>query len=273
MKKLSLPDLQKKARQIRTDIIRMVAEVGKCHVGGSLSATDLLVGLYFGKTLKYRPQDPKWESRDRFILSCGHYAPAWYAVLAKAGYFDPKKLLNLRKIDSFLQGHPSRLHSDFVEVSSGSLGQGLSVGVGMAIGLRLENGGNVWVLTSDAEYQEGQTWEAIMAAAKFKLGNLKVIVDVNGIQIDGFIGDLMPFGDLVQKFKSFGWSVVSIDGHDFDQIIESYQTALSIKNKPVAIIGKTIAGKGVSFMEGKWQWHDGELTKEQFKKAIKELGG
>ncbi|HUW22304.1 MAG TPA: transketolase [Candidatus Bathyarchaeia archaeon] len=294
MPKNSIFYLKEKASQIRTDIINMTAAVGKCHLAGPLSSVDLITALYFSKILKYDAKNPLWDKRDRFILSCGHYAPVWYSVLARVGYFNPKELINLRQIESFLQGHPSCLHSNFVEVSTGSLGQGLSVGVGMALGLKLRNTSagvkldlpadseshdssevnrnNIWVLTSDAEYQEGQTWEAIMSGSKFRLGNLKVIVDTNGIQIDGLIKDLMPLGNLVTKLENFGWTVFSIDGHDMSQIIGSYQTALEIRNKPVAIVAKTIAGKGVSFIEGKWQWHDGELTKEQLKTAIRELG-
>ena len=267
-------NLEEKAHLIRADILRMAASSGGCHLAGPLSVTDLLVGLYFGEILRFDPKNPAWSDRDRFILSCGHYAPAWYAILARCGYFGPDELTNLRQIGSFLQGHPSRLHSNFVEVSTGSLGQGLSVGLGMALGLRLQPSQFkpvVWVLTSDAEYQEGQTWEAVMAAPKFKVGNLKVIVDANNIQIDGSVSEVMPLGNLAEKLADFNWSVLEIEGHDFNQILKAYRTALQITDRPVVIIAKTIAGKGVSFMEGKWQWHDGKLDDKQLEQALREL--
>lgn len=264
--------LEMSSRQVRVEILKMVRAAGEAHLGGPLSSTDLLVALYLDGFLNYHPEEPDWPGRDRFILSCGHYAPAWYAVLAQAGFFSEEKLGSLRQLDSELQGHPSRLHADFVEVSSGSLGQGLSVGVGMGLGLRLQGDHQqVWVMGSDAEFQEGQVWEAVMAAAKFKLGNLQLIVDVNGIQIDGLTDEIMPIKDLFAKLTSFGWHVIKVDGHDFESIRWGYRTALGFKKDPVAILAKTTAGKGVSFMEDKWEWHSGKLTDDQLAQAIKEV--
>ncbi|MCJ7827756.1 transketolase [Patescibacteria group bacterium] len=264
--------LEQKTRWVREEVLRMAYEVGGCHLAGPLSATDLLVVLYFSGLLNYRADQPKWTGRDRLILSCGHYAPAWYAVLARAGYFPSSELKNLRQFGSRLQGHPSRRHANFVEASSGLLGQGLSVGVGMGLGLRLAKKTNqVWVLCSDAEPQEGQFWEAVQAASKFRLGNLQLIIDQNNIQIDGQVEEVMPQRNLAAKLKEFGWLVIELDGHDLVQLKEGYQTALEVKDKPVAIVAKTTAGKGVSFMENDWRWHDGRLSKAQLALAVGEV--
>lgn len=265
-------NLEKIARSLRREILKMVFEAGSGHIGGSFSSLDILVGLYFGGVLSFNSKKPNWRNRDRFILSNGHVCPAFYAVLSEAGFFSKKKLKTLRALGSDLQGHPHNLSLPGVENSSGPLGQGLSIAVGMALSAKMDQASwRVYCLTSDGEHNEGQTWEAVMAASKYKLDNLTVMVDKNGIQIDGTTDEVMPLGDLAAKYLSFGFNALEIDGHKFSQILDAFEAAENHKRKPSVIIAKTILGKGVSFMEGKHQWHADAPTKLELEKALKDL--
>jgi transketolase len=264
-------DLKKIARQIKINIIKMIAAAGSGHPAGSLGIVDILVALYF-KLLKHNPKNPEWENRDRFLLSAGHLCPALYATLAAAGYFPQEELMTLRALGSRLQGHSHRNSPPGVEISAGSLGQGLSVTCGMALGAKLDKKNyKIICLTSDGEHDEGQVWEAAMFATKYKLSNIVQIIDRNHIQIDGTTETIMPIEPLKDKYQAFGWQTLKIDGHDFEQIIQAYTKANASVDKPTVIIAKTIPGKGVSFMEGKWEWHGKAPTQEEAEKAIKEL--
>lgn len=250
----------------------MVAEAGSGHPGGSLSSTDIVTALYFS-VLRQRPDDPGWPDRDRFILSKGHCAPVLYAALARSGYFPVDDLPNLRKIDCHLQGHPDMHKTPGVEISSGSLGQGLSVSIGMALAMRLDKlPGHIFTLLGDGESQEGEVWEAAMAAAQFGLANLTAIVDANGLQIDGFTRDVMNVEPLPEKFAAFGWNTLAVDGHDFEQLIDAMQSSRSA-DKPTAIIARTVKGKGVSFMENKAGWHGKAPSTDEAQQALAELRG
>jgi transketolase len=267
------PDVDYKslARDMRVDIIRMIETAGSGHPGGSLSVIDLLTVLYW-KFLKHDPKKPDWTDRDRVILSKGHACPALYAVMAKRGYFDKSLLGTLRKLDSPLQGHPDRLRLPGIEFSSGSLGQGLSVGLGIAFAEKLDKrASKAYVILGDGEMQEGQLWEAFMAAPKFKLDNLIAIVDHNGGQIDGQVHDVMDLEPLGDKLRSFNWDVQTIDGHDYDAIEKALANAQKADGMPHAIIAKTIKGKGVSFMEGNIAWHGSAPKKEDADKAVQEI--
>lgn len=249
----------------------MTASAGSGHPGGSLSCCDILVALYF-KVLRHNPKNPKWEDRDRFILSKGHSAPALYACLAEAGYFPQDELLTLRKLGSPLQGHPSMNTLLGIEISTGSLGQGLSVGNGIALTGRLDGKDyRTFVLLGDGECDEGQVWEAAMAASHYKLDNLCAIVDRNGLQIDGPTEEVMALEPLAEKWKAFGWKVIEIDGHNFNQILSALNPDKVEKDKPLVIIARTIKGKGVSFMEGVVDFHGKAPTKEQRDLALEEL--
>lgn len=261
------------SRQLRIDILKCLANAGSGHTGGSLSAIDIITALYFYK-MRHNPQDPDWEERDKFVLSKGHGAPAWYAVLARAGYFSPNELQNLRQVDCMLQGHPYSRNTPGVEASSGSLGQGLSVANGLAMAARLDNKPTrVYALLGDGENQEGQVWEAAMTAAHYRLDNLCAIVDNNGLQIDGTTSKIMNVEPLAEKWHAFGWQVLEIDGHNFHEIINALDTAEKIKGKPTMIIAKTVKGKGVSFMENKVQYHGVAPTEKELEQALVELGG
>ena len=250
----------------------MTAAAGSGHPGGSLSSADIVTALYF-KVLNHHPDDPKWSQRDRFVLSKGHCAPILYAALARSGYFPVCDLLNLRKIDCHLQGHPDMHKTPGVETSSGSLGQGLSISVGMALAMRLDGlPGHIYTLMGDGESQEGEVWEGAMAAAHYKLGNLTAIVDTNGLQIDGFTKDVMNVEPLAQKYEAFGWETVSIDGHDFQQILDALEWGRQAKG-PSAIIAKTVKGKGVSFMENQAGWHGKAPSVKEAEQALMELKG
>ena len=268
-----LKHLTSVANTIRQDIIKMLAESASGHPGGSLSAVEILTSLYFSE-MNIDPEKPKWEDRDRFVLSKGHAAPLLYAVLAERGYFDRKQLMTLRKIGSMLQGHPNMNETPGVDMSTGSLGQGLSAANGMAIAGKLDKKNyRVYTLLGDGELEEGQVWEAAMAAAHYKLDNLTAFVDHNGLQIDGPITKVMnpePIGD---KFKAFGWNVIDIDGHNFNEIFNAIEVAKKTSGKPTMIVAKTIKGKGVSFMENQAGWHGTAPNKEQEEIALKELGG
>lgn len=267
----SFSDLEKIAKKVRILALESIAAAGSGHPAGSLSSADILVALYF-KVMKHDPKNPDWEDRDRFVLSNGHICPALYAVLALRGYFPESELLSLRKIGSRLQGHPQKGKLPGIETTSGPLGSGLAQSVGIALGGRLDGKNfRVYCLTSDGEHNSGNHWEAVMVASKYKLSNLVVIVDKNGIQLSGKTDEIMPFGELEEKYRSFGFSVFSVNGHNLSQVIETFERAKEEKEKPVAIIAETLAGRGVSFMEGKWQWHGKAPTEEELRKASEEL--
>ncbi len=271
MKITDIEELKQKANDIRKDIIEAVYGAKSGHPGGSLSCADILTVLYFNQ-MNIDPSRPKDEARDRFVLSKGHAAPALYSTLANRGYFDTKELSRLRHLDSNLSGHPDMNKVPGVDMSTGSLGQGLSVANGMAISSKLNSKGiRVYALLGDGEIQEGQIWEAAMTASHYKLDNLCVIVDNNNLQIDGKIDEVMSPYPIDEKFKSFGFHTINIDGHNIEQIIKALDTAKTVKGKPTAIIAKTIKGKGVSFMENQVGWHGKAPSEEEYKKAIKEL--
>ncbi|MCM8786866.1 MAG: transketolase [Candidatus Omnitrophica bacterium] len=262
--------LKSKALQIRKLIIQMLAKAGSGHPGGSLSATDIITCLYF-EVMNHDPKNTKLPTRDRFHLSKGHCCPALYAALAIAGYFSVEELMNLRKLNSILQGHPDR-RTPGVEVSSGSLGQGLSVALGMAFAARIDRlSYRVYCLLGDGEIQEGNVWEAAMAAAHYKVDNLCAIVDNNHFQIDGRTDQIMNLEPLAEKWEAFGWNVIKCDGHDFIQLIAAFNQAKTTKFKPTVIIANTIKGKGISFMEGVVDFHGRAPTEEEKERALKEL--
>ena len=263
--------LENIARETRKWVIKMTHAAGSGHPGGSLSATDIITVLYF-HSMNHRPSDPKWPDRDRFVLSKGHAAPALYAILAQAGYFSMDELLNLRKLGSILQGHPDMKRTPGVEASTGSEGQGLSMGIGMALGGRLDRKFyRVYVMVGDGELNCGQTWEAAMSAAHFKVDNLTVFVDANGLQLDGPTLQIMNTEPIGFKWKSFGWHVIEIDGHDIKEIIRAIEESKKIEGIPTVIIANTIKGKGVSFMEGAVEFHGKAPNDEQYEIAMKEL--
>lgn len=263
--------LKQKAKTLRIEILKMLTCAGSGHTGGSLSAADIVTALYFYK-MKHNPKDPKWTERDRFILSKGHAAPLLYAALALSGYFDRSLLRTLRKIGSPLQGHPCSKMLPGVEISTGSLGQGLSIANGIAMGLKLDGfKSRVYCLLGDGEIQEGQVWEAAMTASHYKLDNLCAIIDNNELQIDGYCCDVMCIEPIVEKWESFGWHVIDINGHDMKTIIYALDKAETIKGKPTIIVARTVKGKGVSFFEGKAQYHGIAPNKEELEMALKEL--
>ncbi len=266
-------DLENIAKQIRIDIINMLKESGSGHPGGSLSAVEILTALYF-KEMNIDPKNPRWPDRDRFVLSKGHGAPVLYATLAMKGYFPKEELNNLRKIDSMLQGHPDMKGTPGVDMTTGSLGQGIAAANGMALAGKIDNKDyRVYALIGDGECQEGIVWEAAMFAAHHGLDNITVFLDHNGLQIDGPNKDVMSIEPIRDKFKSFGWHVIGIDGHSFGQIFKAIDEAKNIKGKPTIIIAETVKGKGVSFMENQVGWHGKAPSEEEAKKAIEELGG
>ncbi|MFQ6016036.1 MAG: transketolase [Anaerolineae bacterium] len=271
-RELSIEELQEKARVIRRHVITMTAEAGSGHPGGSLSATDMVVALYF-RVMRHDPERPKWPDRDRFVLSKGHAAPVLYAALAEAGYFPTDWLPTLRKLNSPLQGHPSMKDLPGVEASTGSLGQGLSIGMGMALAGRLDRRDyRVYVMIGDGESNEGQIWEAAMAAAHYRLHNLTAILDHNGFQIDGPNEQVMNLEPLDAKWRAFGWHVSQINGHDFSQILHALDEVKEVTGRPSIIIARTVKGKGVSFMEeDPLYWHGHGPTPEQAEQALKEL--
>lgn len=264
-------ELRLTANKVRKDIVKMVTEAKSGHPGGSLSAVDVVTALYFN-VMRHNPENPKWEDRDRFILSKGHAAPLLYSVLAESGYFEVKELLTLRKLGSRLQGHPDMKRLPGIEISTGSLGNGLSVGNGIAMAGRL-NGKNfrIYILLGDGECQEGQVWEAAMTASHYKLDNVTAILDYNGLQIDGPVKDVMNINPISNKWRAFGWYVIEINGHDFKEIFDSFERVKKLKGKPGIIIAHTTKGKGVSFMENVVDFHGKAPTKEQTVQALKEL--
>lgn len=266
-------DLKIAANNMRINIIKMLSKSQSGHPGGSLSACEILATLYF-KEMNIDPKNPHWEDRDRFVLSKGHGAPVLYAALAEKGYFPEEELNNLRKIDSMLQGHPDMKGTPGVDMTTGSLGQGLSAANGMALAGKIDKKDyRVYALIGDGETQEGIIWEAAMFAAHYKLDNITVFLDHNGLQIDGFNKDVMDIEPIEDKFKSFGWHIINIDGHSCEEIIKAIDEAKSIKGKPTMIIAKTIKGKGVSFMENQAGWHGKAPSEEETRKALDELGG
>jgi transketolase len=267
----SVEELQKKAKTLRRHIIRMIAAANSGHLGGSLSAVEIITALYFN-VLRHDPKNPQWPDRDRFVLSKGHAAPVLYAALAECGYFPVDELSTLRKMDSRMQGHCDVVITPGVETSSGPLGQGLSFGIGCALAARLdERDYRVYVLLGDGELDEGQVWEAAMAAAHFGTDNLVAIVDRNNIQLDGWTHDIMNTEPLARKWRAFGWHVTEISGHDLREVLAAFEKAKSIKSKPTVVIARTVKGKGVSFMENKAEFHGKAPTPEQAEQALKEL--
>ena len=268
----STADLKQLANRARIEIIKMIGAAASGHPGGSLSEVELLAALYF-RVLRHDPRNPAWRERDRFILSKGHGCPALYAILAEAGYIDPALLPTLRKLGSPLQGHPDKRMLPALEASTGSLGQGISVGIGMALAARLDKlDYHTFVMVGDGEIQEGQNWEAAMFAPYHKLQNLTVIVDCNRQQLDGFTKDILAVDPLPAKFSSFGWNAVEIDGHNFDEVIPTLENArANSSGKPTAIIAHTVKGKGVSFMENNPKWHGVAPKPEEVAAAVKEL--
>lgn len=259
------------ANEIRMGAIEQVYEAQSGHPGGALSCADILAVLYFNQ-MNIDPKQPNAPARDRFVLSKGHCSPALYATLARKGYFDKEILTGFRKIESNLQGHPDMKKIPGVDMTTGSLGQGMSAAVGMAIGSKMDSAGcRVYCLVGDGEIEEGQIWEAAMNASKNKLDNLCVIVDHNGLQIDGKVEEVAGLVDIKEKFESFGFYTIEMDGHDIEEIIHSFQAARQEKGRPTAIIANTIKGKGVSFMEGKAEWHGKAPNKEEYEEAINEL--
>lgn len=268
-----IAELKEIAKVIRKDIVSMLTESGSGHPGGSLSATDILTTLYFNE-MKIDPKDSQNPNRDRFVLSKGHAAPVLYATLARKGYFDVEELKTLRKLGSNLQGHPNMNDLSGVDMSTGSLGQGISAAVGMALAGKLDNKDyRVFALLGDGELEEGQVWEASMSAAHYKLDNLTIFVDFNGLQIDGDIHEVMNPSPIDKKFEAFGWKTIIIDGHNYEDILNAIEEAKATKDKPTAIIAKTIKGKGVSFMENEAAWHGTAPNKEQCEQALREIGG
>jgi transketolase len=269
---VSLEHLQTIARKLRRQIVKMLAIAGSGHPGGSLSAIDILTALFFGNVMRYNPQNPRWADRDRFILSKGHAVPALYAVLAEAGFIPEEWLWQLRKIDTPMQGHPSVKDLPAVEASTGSLGQGLSIGLGMALAARLDNRDyRVYVMIGDGESEEGQIWEAAMAASHFRVGNLTAILDYNRFQLDGAIGEIMSIEPVVAKWEAFAWAVREIDGHDMRQIMDALHWAKEPREQPSIIVAHTVKGKGVSFMENNNEFHGKAPTQAELEQALAEL--
>lgn len=271
MKLESVEELEKQAKIIRRGIVEQVFKAGSGHPGGSLSIADIMTVLYFNE-LNIDEKNPKWEDRDRVVLSKGHCCPALYSCLANRRFFDVSKLEGFREIDSKLQGHPDMNKVPGVDMSTGSLGQGLSCAVGMAIAGKMDKKNyRVYAILGDGEIEEGQIWEAAMSAAKYKLDNLCVIIDNNNLQIDGTIEEVMSSYPIDEKFKSFGFQIININGHDIEEIMSAFEVAKNIKNMPVCIIAKTVKGKGVSYMENKVEWHGKAPNEEQYKIAMEEL--
>ncbi len=261
------------ASKVRVDVVKAIYHAGSGHPGGSLSAADIVTALYF-KEMNVDPNNPKMADRDKFILSKGHAGPVQYAALAEKGYYPVEDMMTLRKLGSKFQGHPNMSKVSGIEMSTGSLGQGFSVSVGMALANKMDkNPGRIYTLLGDGELQEGLIWEAAMSAAHYDLDNMVAIVDWNGLQIDGNNDDVMCVKPVDEKFKAFGWNVLVIDGHNFDEIFEAFDAARACKGKPTAIIARTHKGRGVSFMEDNAGWHGKAPNEEEAKLAVEELGG
>ena len=268
----SVDELKRIALRMRLDIVKMIGAAGSGHPGGSLSEVELLTALYF-RVMRHDAKNPTWADRDRFILSKGHGCPALYATYAEAGYIDPGLLNTLRKLGSPLQGHPDKRMLPVLEASTGSLGQGLSIGIGTALAAKLDRRDyHTFVMVGDGEIEEGQIWEAAMFAGFHKLTNLTCIVDNNRQQLDGFVKDILDPAPVTEKFRAFGWRTAELDGHDFEQVIPALEEARAAKDgKPTAVVAHTIKGKGVSFMENNPEWHGVAPKPEQVQAAVKEL--
>ncbi len=265
-------NLKKIAVKTRIKVLKSIYKAESGHLGSSFSTMEMLVALYFGNILNLDPSNPKAEDRDYFLLSNGHACPALYAILAQKGYFPTGKIEDLRKMDSGLEGHPRKNRLEGIEISSGSLGMGLSQGIGIALGIRQKNLNNrVVVMMSDGEQQEGSTWEAVMAASYFKLNNLTAIIDRNGVQIGGFTKNQMQISPLKEKYESFGWNVKEVDGHDFSQIIPVLKTTLNNKRGPSVIISRTLPCKDISFLEKRSDVHHPHVDEKLYSEALKEL--
>lgn len=270
--KEKIADLEEKARRLRVAIVKTLHKSQSGHTGGSLSAIDMVCALYFHK-MRHNPQDPSWEGRDRFVLSKGHAAPALYVTLAECGYFPAEDLMMLRRLGSHLQGHPDSKGTPGVDVCTGSLGQGLSMANGMALGFKLDGKDNrVYAILGDGELQEGQIWEAAMAAGHYKSDNLCALIDANGLQIDGDVSKVMNVASIGDKFKAFGWNVIEIDGHDMGHIISALDQAEAHKGAPTAIVAKTVKGKGVHLFENKASYHGVTPNDEELPEALRCLG-
>lgn len=266
-------ELAEKARRIRINALKAIHAAKSGHPGGSLSSADILATLYFGE-LNIDPKNPKMADRDKFVLSKGHAVPALYAALGERGFYEVSEMMTLRQVGSKFQGHPNMNKVPGIEMSTGSLGQGFSAAVGMAIAGKIDkNPGRVYVLTGDGELQEGIVWEAAMQAAHRKLDNLVAIVDLNGLQIDGKVSDVKCVCPVDEKFRSFGWNVINVDGHNFEELTTAFKEAKSSEGVPTAIIAHTHKGKGVSFMEDNAGWHGKAPSDEELAAAIEELGG
>ena len=268
---LSVPDLIRMAAVIRCDIIEMITTAQAGHPGGSLSATDIVTALYF-RVMRINPEDPDWADRDRFILSKGHACPVWYAALAERGYFDKAHLGTLRRLNSILQGHPDMNKTPGIDMTVGSLGQGLSVGLGMALSGKLRKADyHVWIVLGDGEVQEGSVWEAAMAAGNWKVDNLTAILDRNGLQNDTYVDEVQPLEPLADKWRAFGWHVIEIDGHNMEEVVHALESAKMIKGRPVLVLAHTVKGKGVSFMEDVAAWHGKAPCVEEAACALEEI--
>jgi transketolase len=269
----SLDKLKAICKDVRADIVKMTSAAGSGHPGGSLSATELMTALYFN-VMNHRPNQMDWPDRDRFFLSKGHACPVVYSVMARTGYFPVEELITLRKCGTRLQGHPSCKALPGIEVSSGSLGQGLSIANGVALSAKLNKKDfRAYVLMGDGELQEGQVWEAIMTAAHYKLDNVCAMVDYNGLQIDGDVEAVMGLAPLAKKWQAFNWHTIEIDGHDLNQVLAAFDEAKKTKGKPSVIIAKTVKGKGVSFMENVAGWHGKTPNSEELQKALDDIYG
>ncbi len=270
---MNYKELETIAAKVRVNVIKAIYSAGSGHPGGSLSAADIVTCLYFNE-MNVDPDDPdKWD-RDKLVLSKGHAGPVQYAALAERGYFPADDIMSLRKLGSAFQGHPCKGKVKGIEMSTGSLGQGISASVGMAIANKLDkNPGRIYTILGDGELQEGLVWEAAMSASHYSLDNLTAVVDWNGLQIDGRNEDVMTVAPIEEKFKAFGWNVMIVDGHDMKQLHEAFEAAKNCKEKPTAIIAKTVKGKGVSFMEDQAGWHGKAPDEQQARQAVAELGG
>jgi transketolase len=269
-----IPALERRARRIRRDIVEMLAAAGTGHPGGSLSAADIVTCLYFA-VMRHRPEDPGWSDRDRFVLSKGHACPVLYAALAEAGYITRDLLTSLRRFGSPLQGHPDRRKLGLIEVSTGSLGIGLSMGIGLALAARLRRSpSRTYVLLGDGECEEGQVWEAAMFGAHLRLGNLCAIIDFNRLQLDASVEEITDLEPLAAKWRAFNWHVVEIDGHDYAPILDAFAAAERTRDRPTVIVASTVKGKGVSFMENQLKYHGSVPDKpELIEQALREIEG
>jgi len=272
LEKQKIEFLEEKARALRVSIVKALHKSQSGHTGGSLSAIDMITALYF-HVMRHDPENPRWEERDRFILSKGHAAPAQYVALAEAGYFPKEDLMMIRRLGSHLQGHPDSKGTPGVEVCTGSLGQGLSMANGMALGLRLDKrNSRVYALLGDGELQEGQVWEAAMASAHYRLDNLCALIDANALQIDGEVERVMNVSPIGEKFMAFGWNVTEIDGHDMQEILTALESAKLVRGKPTAIVARTVKGKGVPRFEHKASYHGVAPNDEELSEALLCLG-